>query len=314
MKKPWQIWTAFLLCLAALIMAMLWLSFKTIEMDRERETDRLETEIARRQAELQERISSALYRMDLKLLPLVSQEASRPHYLYEPFYEVSNPTLLPSTGRDVNPFGGKFDSQYEKVPSPLLIETPQFVLLHFQLRADNSIASPQQPEGSALRRARNIIDKPFETQTAAKRLGQAKQFCRYETLQSRFLHQESDLQKSSQNDSQLAESSPVQGDYNNLANSKLGYNLGNQTYEINVPQGKGNKIAIQELRSQMRVNEEFNQRRKSTQRVASNRSKFSYSQQEAFPDNNKAAELGLVEQSVMPVSYTHLTLPTIYSV
>ena len=299
MKKPWQIWTAFLLCLAALIMAMLWLSFKTIEMDRERETDRLETEIARRQAELQERISSALYRMDLKLLPLVSQEASRPHYLYEPFYEVSNPTLLPSTGRDVNPFGGKSDSQYEKVPSPLLIETPQFVLLHFQLRADNSIASPQQPEGSALRRARNIIGKPFETQTAAKRLGQAKQFCRYETLQSRFLHQESDLQKSSQNDSQLAESSPVQGDYNNLANSKLGYNLGNQTYEINVPQGKGNKIAIQELRSQMRVNEEFNQRRKSTQRVASNRSKFSYSQQEAFPDNNKAAELGLVEQSVM---------------
>ena len=39
MKKPWQIWTAFLICLAALVLAMLWLSFKTIEMDLAREKD-----------------------------------------------------------------------------------------------------------------------------------------------------------------------------------------------------------------------------------------------------------------------------------
>ena len=94
MKKPWQIWTAFLLCLAALVMAMLWLSFKTIEIDRARENDRRDTEFARQQAELQERISSALYRMDLKLLPLISQEASRPHYLYAVSYtHLTLPTI-----------------------------------------------------------------------------------------------------------------------------------------------------------------------------------------------------------------------------
>ena len=175
MKKPWQIWTAFLVCLAALILAMLWLSFKTIEMDLARENDRAETEIARRQAELQERISSALYRMDLKLLPLVSQEASRPHYLYEPFYKASNPT--------VSPFAEELSGP--KTPSPLLIETPQWVLLHFQLRADNSIASPQNPLGSELARAREIIGKQFDSRTAASRVKMARQFCLYENLLDR---------------------------------------------------------------------------------------------------------------------------------
>ena len=204
MKKPWQIWTAFLLCLAALIIAMLWLSFKTIEMDQAREKDRAETEIARQKAELQERISSALYRMDLKLLPLVSQEASRPHYLYEPFYEVSNPTILPSTHR-----GGKSRTEkanrYSKVPSPLLIETPQFVLLHFQLRANNSITSPQNPLGFESEQAKKIVGKKFETQTAAKRLQHAQQFCNYKTLLSRCPECQ---QPESLKDSQIAQINP----------------------------------------------------------------------------------------------------------
>ena len=310
MKKPWQIWTAFLFCVAALIMAMLWLSFKTIKMDRDRETDRLETEIARQQAELQERISSALYRMDFKLLPLVSQEASRPHYLYESFYEVSNPTIIPSTGRSgrPNPFeqelettsklpNSGFGSQYDEVPSPLLLKTPQFVLLHFQLRADNSIASPQLPSGTDLLRARKIIGKRFETQTAANRLKQAREFCCYQELQTRSNFQKSE----SLQDSQLVEGAQpqLQGNfYNNAANDKLGDNLDNQSYQINAP--KSNKVAIQEQRSQMRVKDEFNQRRKSTQRVASiDVNNRQYLQQEAFPENKPANNLGFVEPSVM---------------
>ena len=74
MKKPWQIWTLFGVCLLAVSAAMFWLTLKTIRLDALRETDRAATEYARREAELQERISSALYQMDLKMLPLVAQE------------------------------------------------------------------------------------------------------------------------------------------------------------------------------------------------------------------------------------------------
>ncbi len=94
MSKPWHIWLAFSLCLVAVFAAMLWLSFQTVRLDALRETDRTETEIARREAELQERISSALYRMDLKLLPLVAGEAARPYYFYQPFFEVTNPRTV----------------------------------------------------------------------------------------------------------------------------------------------------------------------------------------------------------------------------
>ena len=76
MRKPWQIWLAFLLSLAVVLPAMAWLTYKTIQLDALRENDRAETELARREAELQERISSALYRMDLKLLPLVAVPCS----------------------------------------------------------------------------------------------------------------------------------------------------------------------------------------------------------------------------------------------
>lgn len=94
MKKPWQIWSLYLVCLMAVCIAMSWLSLKTVRLDALRETDRAETELARREAELQERISSPLYRMDLRMLPIVTQEAARPVYLYQSFYGTSEPTGL----------------------------------------------------------------------------------------------------------------------------------------------------------------------------------------------------------------------------
>ena len=63
-RKIWLIWFALL---AAAFIVVLWLSLQIIELDRQRETDRNETEIARQEADLQNRISNAVYRMDLKL-------------------------------------------------------------------------------------------------------------------------------------------------------------------------------------------------------------------------------------------------------
>ena len=148
MKQPWQIWLIFGLCLAVVLPAMSWLSYKTIQLDALRENDRLETEVARRQAELQERISSALYRMDLKMLPLISQEAARPHFFYKPFYSVSNPvaSILDQVA-DSLPLQQSENSLLNEIPSPLLAELPEFVILHFQIDINNSISSPQRPVG-----------------------------------------------------------------------------------------------------------------------------------------------------------------------
>ena len=85
MRRPWQIWILFFFGLAIVIPGMGWLTIMTIRLDQSRENDRRETEFARQEAELQERVSSALYRMDLKILPLIAREAARPSYSYESF-------------------------------------------------------------------------------------------------------------------------------------------------------------------------------------------------------------------------------------
>ena len=109
MKRPWQIWTLFFLSLAIVLPALGWLSVKALELDRAEAAARRQTEVARRleaearaqaefarrqadlaraQAELQELASSALWRMDWTLTPIVAQEAARPYYVYLPFYPV----------------------------------------------------------------------------------------------------------------------------------------------------------------------------------------------------------------------------------
>ena len=82
-RKPWQIWLVFCVCLAVVTAVMVWLSVGMVRLESLRENDRSETEVARREAVLQERISAALYRMDLMLIPLVSEESARPHQHYQ---------------------------------------------------------------------------------------------------------------------------------------------------------------------------------------------------------------------------------------
>ena len=129
MNKPWQIWTTFVICLAVITVVMGWLTVTTWQLDALRETDRVETEFARREAELQDRINSSLYRMDLMMLPIVAQEAARPadHY-----------TAHVKTGR-------QSDSQMQQTTRQArpLDSTPPFVQLHFQIDFTGSVTSPQ---------------------------------------------------------------------------------------------------------------------------------------------------------------------------
>lgn len=302
MKKPWQIWSVFLLCLSGLILAMLWLSFKTIELDSARENDRVETELARRQAELQERVSSALYRMDLKLLPLVSQEASRPHYLYESFYETTNPTLLPSTGRLTGGQDTQSGLEHPREPSPLLLETPEFVLLHFQVRAGGAITSPQRPVGQDLVLANNTIgEQAVAFAKNSMRLDEAKSFCSYDAL----LDWCPDLKPTEiPGSAQIAQKSQTaQNLYSVPAVEKVWDNLESQSFQADVSPIQGGKVAMQQRRSNDRVNEEFNRRREGTRQVASQGGNLSNFTQlnslNTFGDPARFPDLGFVQQGVM---------------
>lgn len=135
-KRPWQIWTIYTLCVMLVVPAMVWLTYTTWRLDEARENDRKETEIARRNAELQERVSSALWRMDWLMIPLVGQEAARPYYMYRSFYS-----------EGLSPIDGDKESSAPVRPSPLLTQPSEFILLHFQIGPDGTYGSPQLPEG-----------------------------------------------------------------------------------------------------------------------------------------------------------------------
>lgn len=125
MKRPWQVWFAFALCSLLVAAAMGGLTRHALRVDRERSAARVE-------AELEQRVSLALWRMDTKLAPLIAEEATRPHELYESFITVAAPA-------------GKGDATRELIPSPLLATKPENVLLNFSCPTFGEWSSPQAP-------------------------------------------------------------------------------------------------------------------------------------------------------------------------
>ena len=233
MKKPWQVWTLFFLCLIAVAMAMLWLSLKAYRLDSERETDRSETELARREAELQERISSALYRMDLKMLPLVAREAARP----AEFYRASN-------NEESSPFPSNGS-----------------VLLHFEIEFNNNIQSPlaEVSVGSIKQETTSAVDSIRE------RINKARQLFDYQALSKKYVNRAPSSSGSS--NLSAAKSDQQSTAYSVPAVDNFQHQLESQANEPDNNYA-GNKIDQQRSRGDQRINSEFTQRRNSTQGLA----------------------------------------------
>ncbi|MFN0021136.1 MAG: sensor histidine kinase [Pirellulaceae bacterium] len=148
MLRPFHIWLLFLLGLALVLPPMGWLTVKALELDK--------AELAaRQQVELEEKVSRALWRMDVFLSPLLAQEAARPEFLYKPVLA----TLPAGKGKTGN-----------RTLSPLLSEPPEFVLLNFELAADGTLTSPQSPCGQDEVWARDNGALPATMDAATKRL------------------------------------------------------------------------------------------------------------------------------------------------
>ena len=126
MKRPWQTWLLFGLCLCVALPAMGWLTLKALELDQAEA-------LARAQIELEQDINSALWKMDTEFLtPLMAEEAARPQAVYRSFYDVP---------------AGK-DKKSRQVASPLLVQPSEYVLLNFQIAPDGTLSSPQTPAES----------------------------------------------------------------------------------------------------------------------------------------------------------------------
>ena len=95
MKRPWQYWTVYVVALALVLTAMTWLTFMALELD--------QAEIAaRRQAELEEDINRALWRMEVKLMPILAKEAARPSAVYQPILSGQELLARPSISKPRN--------------------------------------------------------------------------------------------------------------------------------------------------------------------------------------------------------------------
>jgi signal transduction histidine kinase len=168
MKRPWQVWLVFAACICGAAMAMLWLTQEALESDRLRRT-------AQANAELEQRVSLALWRMDTELAPIIAEEVVRPPSAYRATVLVdSDPSLQqgpppsrwpqqaaqPAMSQQAatEQSAEQAVSQQQEVPTPQMqeransaasqngVEPPAYVLLQFEVLPDGTWQSPQVPE------------------------------------------------------------------------------------------------------------------------------------------------------------------------
>lgn len=143
MNHPWKIWLTFGLCSVVVLCVMAWVSKTAWRLDRSQAE-------ARAQAELEEKVRLALWRMDSMLSPLVAQESARPYFTYSAFHPAER-----AYSRMYNPLA----PSDVLVPSPLLTQVSTNILLYFQFDPEGRLASPQIPEGNQ----RDIAEAQFTT-------------------------------------------------------------------------------------------------------------------------------------------------------
>ncbi|MEY2408793.1 MAG: hypothetical protein QOF48_1463 [Verrucomicrobiota bacterium] len=154
MNRPLHIWLLFGVCLGVLLAALGWVSVTTLRLDRAQ----LEAD---QQAELEEGVRLALWRMDSLLTSIIVEESARPVTAWESF-----------SGRE--PVFSKTYAQIPeaRTPSPLLVYSSSNVILHFQLSADGRLTSPQVPLIAEQRKvAEANYASPAQINSAAARLG-----------------------------------------------------------------------------------------------------------------------------------------------
>ena len=156
MNRPWKIWLIFALCSVVVLCVMAWVSGTALRLDRSQAQ-------ARAQADLEEKVRLALWRMDSMLSPLIAQESARPYFTYSAFH--------PSERAYGKMYHALAPSEV-LVPSPLLTQLSTNILLHFQFDPAGRLTSPQIPVGKQRDLAVTKFTSPDRIELATERLRQ----------------------------------------------------------------------------------------------------------------------------------------------
>jgi hypothetical protein len=160
MRRPWHYWSCYIAACLVVLAAMGWLTLKALELDRAEA-------LARRQAELEEAVGRALWRMDVKLMPHLAREAARPYAVYA--------SLVASSDEKGNA---------HPELSPLLTDRSEFVLVNYQVEPGDVWSSPQAPTESTYRLLCDIGASPEEMAACTAALGDLRSLVSYDKLVS----------------------------------------------------------------------------------------------------------------------------------
>jgi len=120
MKRPWQVWFLFSLCMLVALAAMAWLTVQTLHVDRQQQQ-------AQAEAELEQQVGLVLWRMDTMLAPIIAEEAARPSEFFRPRIAANGP------GRQ------------QRAEPNIVPDTPSSVILNFNNGSQGQWSSPQVP-------------------------------------------------------------------------------------------------------------------------------------------------------------------------
>ncbi len=170
MKRPLYTWIAFAACLAVVFASVGWVSLTVLRLDRARA-------LAQRKAAFEETVRLALWRVDSAVAPLIAAESARPYFEYSAFYPAE---------RAYTKMFAELQVGEILVPSPLLTQTPQGVLLHFQFGPAGELTSPQAPTGNMLDLAESGYTPYEKVEQATRRLSRLKALLTRDALLARL--------------------------------------------------------------------------------------------------------------------------------
>jgi signal transduction histidine kinase len=170
MNRPLHVWLIFGCCLAILLGSMTWATWTALRLEQAEQ-------VALQQAESEERVRLALWRMDSGLSPLIAQESALPYFHYQSFY----------------PAERAYDRMFNElrngdilVASPLLRQMPTNVLLHFQIAPGGAVTSPQVPVARPGKQTDAALVPAAQLKVSTQRLAQLRTFLRRDQLLARL--------------------------------------------------------------------------------------------------------------------------------
>ena len=130
MTRARRLWWAFGVGSLLMVLTLGWISWIVIDL----ESAGFQ---ARAEAEHQESLRLALWRMESRLTPLTVQEVARPYFQYRSYYAQQR-----AYSRILN----ELEPGEVLTPSPLLGFDSQRIRLHFQIDPLGELSSPQVPQ------------------------------------------------------------------------------------------------------------------------------------------------------------------------